>query len=701
MIDFQEHFYNDDPKEGHPDVRTRLKDVSYFFLGNGLIQAAVQAAPGGEGTPLGLLIMNPEYLGKKREALTLDPESGLENTMLLITRRPGTVPWESPPAEGDPGGEGRTHFSQSNVPFKAEWYNDFGVPAVRVEWESGDFCVNEFFYCPNRSMAQLIREIRIKSLVDSIFDLELQTGITTPGQGGFLKKIVKKNICMAPEVEEKIFLEYTLDAEKNQVGLDLVHQVMIEKEAEQYWEKTAQFYPGSPLLERYFNASRFQLPAVISRSGKVDASIWQYNREWVRDQAMMAVGLTLSGFHETARKLLQRLLKEFVTDEGQTIDSSEIREPDEVELDQNGALLYALENYVLWTDDQSLISENWDKIKATAEFPLKDIFLYKPSGMLCNTREYWERHKIHGIKPGIELIYQVFAVVGLYSAVALARLLGEYEEAIRWKTRAKEIKKSVLFHPDFCLVNDRGFIKRRRSSGKIHESIRSRKKAHLPPGVPLSSKGNHFLNPDASTALPIALGFVPPDSPIAAATMNHLELLWNQEWSSGGYGRYHVSSEPDSPGAWPFPSLFIARAYMEMGNLDRVCRILEWLDTIPGSISGSWFENYGDRISPPFPQVGITPWTWAEMIILLVHHVLGIRPEEEHIRFRPRLLPGLEKVKGSLPIRNFRLHLNLVSAAGRAFPTFKSDSVFIRSSGGEILIPYPQDDIIIRAEIPA
>jgi len=42
MIDVKEHLYDDDPAKGHPDVRTKLKDVSYFFLGNGHIQAAVQ-----------------------------------------------------------------------------------------------------------------------------------------------------------------------------------------------------------------------------------------------------------------------------------------------------------------------------------------------------------------------------------------------------------------------------------------------------------------------------------------------------------------------------------------------------------------------------------------------------------------------------------------------------------------------------------
>lgn len=33
MIDVEEHIYDDDPKIGHADVRTDLKDVSYFFSG--------------------------------------------------------------------------------------------------------------------------------------------------------------------------------------------------------------------------------------------------------------------------------------------------------------------------------------------------------------------------------------------------------------------------------------------------------------------------------------------------------------------------------------------------------------------------------------------------------------------------------------------------------------------------------------------
>ena len=84
MISPSEHVYEDDPNQGHPDVRTRLRDVSYFLLGNGLIQAAVQWAPRGDGTLLGLLVMDPDRLRKKRDALTLDAESGLEPTIVRL-----------------------------------------------------------------------------------------------------------------------------------------------------------------------------------------------------------------------------------------------------------------------------------------------------------------------------------------------------------------------------------------------------------------------------------------------------------------------------------------------------------------------------------------------------------------------------------------------------------------------------------------
>ena len=132
----------------------------------------------------------------------------------------------------------------------------------------------------------------------------------------------------------------------------------------------------------------------------MDSSIWQYNREWVRDQAFVAIGHLMAGSRDVAALLLGRLLREFITPEGGAMDSSEVRGPDEAELDQNGVLLYALEQYVRWTGDVSIIAEHWARIAAVAEYPLRPEFAHPESGLLVNSREFWERHRIHGIAPG-------------------------------------------------------------------------------------------------------------------------------------------------------------------------------------------------------------------------------------------------------------------------------------------------------------
>ncbi|MGZ5469392.1 MAG: hypothetical protein ACXW2H_09740, partial [Candidatus Aminicenantales bacterium] len=86
-MEVREHFYADDPARGPADGKTTLRDVEYFFLGNGLVQAAVQIAPAGNATPVGLLIMDPDRLGPKRAALSFDQTAGIAATALSIVDR--------------------------------------------------------------------------------------------------------------------------------------------------------------------------------------------------------------------------------------------------------------------------------------------------------------------------------------------------------------------------------------------------------------------------------------------------------------------------------------------------------------------------------------------------------------------------------------------------------------------------------------
>ena len=672
MIDEKEHEYLDDPKVGHPDVRTRLKDAAYFFLGNGLIQAGIQVAPGGEGSPYGLAIMNPEQLKSKRESLTFDAETGFEKTMIRII-----------------AGE-KSYSAQANE-IHAEWKKELGVPAVFVRWEKPKFAVKEIFFCPDRTTPILTRNVEIQNKTDEEFSFQLETGVRDQ----------KINIDLNLKSGEvaKIGLKYELNAKMNEVKVEKTDLIFPVRENIRYWEKAASVSFGNSMLDYFFDAAQFQLSSVVSRTGKVDASIWQYNREWVRDHSFMALGLVLSGHFDSARILLERLITDFVSEDGDCIDSSVKREPDEVELDQNGELLFVLKEYVLWSGDLDLIEKYWEKLKKTAEFPLQQVFRHEASGLFFNTREFWERHAIHGIEPGIELLYQIFPAIGLESAAILARLLSKNEQAEVWEKQAAMIKENVLNHPKFALVRERGFVKRLNLDGTVQETINPQKES-IPEGVPLWEDIPHYLDPDLGAALPIALGFVSPQSEVTRATMEQFEELWNQSWDIGGYGRYHESSEADAAGPWPFPSLFVARAAMETGEYEKVWKILNWMNQIPGAISGAWFEMYGNRIAPPYPQVGITPWTWGEILTLCVHHILGIKPEEKYLHFRPKLLPGLENVEASFPLRNNRINFKIRVDAGVKAPEFHGDFLFVKAEDGGILIPYLDRNINVEAVLP-
>jgi len=429
----------------------------------------------------------------------------------------------------------------------------------------------------------------------------------------------------------------------------------------------------------------------------LDASIWQYCRELVWLHSWMAAGLLLCGHSEMARGMLDRLLREFVTPDGAPVDSGRLRHPDEVELDQNGELLWTLDQLTSWTGDGSLVEKWWDRVAALAEFPLRPNFRGGGSDLLMNVRDYWERHAAHGIERGAELAHQLFVVIGLEAAARMAGMLRRREHQDRWRRQAARLRRAVLDETGRGLVVKGRLIKRRGENGIHQDGISARPGCGLPPGSPLGKPGRHPLEPDTVVVLPAAFGFISPESPLARNSLDEVEPLWNQAWEGGGYGRYSAESEPDAPGAWPFPSLFVARAALECGRFDRVRRVLDWLDGRPEAVSGSWFEFNGRSHSPPFPQIGIPPWTWTEIMLLLVHHMLGVRPGPDLLTVRPRLLPGLPEGEAEFPLRGGRMRLRFRTGGG---PAFKLDGKTLPAEGGAVSLPYPEKDFTLEAELP-
>ena len=128
---------------------------------------------------------------------------------------------------------------------------------------------------------------------------------------------------------------------------------------------------------------------------------------------------------------------------------------------------------------------------------------------------------------------------------------------------------------------------------------------------------------------------VDPTGTIARNTMQRLDALWNP-CGEGGYARYALESDPDSPGAWPFATCFIAGAALEGGMQEVAIRAIRWLVERAGA-GGSWLEFYGYPRSEGQPPVGIVAWAWAQYLILVLEGMLGLRIFDREIRIAPRI----------------------------------------------------------------
>ncbi len=647
-MEVREHFYGDDPALGPADGRTRLDGVDYFFLGNGLIQAAVQvtAAPG--ATPVGLLVMDPDRFGPKRAALTFDPERGLAGTAVSLAA-------------------GGRAFAARGPSVRARWLSGSVDPRVEIDWRSGGYRVRELLFCPDARSARLLRRVTVSRAGPGPNKVRLETG--------FKGRRAAADLSLRAGRPGSAVFEYRLIRRGNRPFLSVrsIDDPGESAGTADYWGETASFRSSDPLLDRFFRAAKFQLRAAVSAAGRLDGGIWQYNLEWVRDQAFIALAMAMTGQAGPARTMFSRLLDEFVDEAGATMDSSRFRPWQESEFDQNGVLLFALGAYLDWTGDRELLERHWRTIERVADFPLRAEFRHGPSGLLANRREYWERHGAHGLRTGLELAHQLFVALGLQSAGRMAAVLGRSRErqAARWLAAAEALREAMLRSRDFSLIASGTFIKRRGLDGRVQRDIRPGKGSDLPRQAPLFEPGRHLLDPDTSAVLPVAWEFVDPGGRLARATLGSMKTLWNQRWRGGGYGRYNVTSEPDSPGPWPFASLFVARAALEAGDGAGARRVLDWLGRVPGSRAAAWFEFYGPRPVPPYPQVGIIPWTWAEMVFLFVHHMLGVRPFERSLRIRPRLLPGVDRMEAVVPVRDGRLELAVRRARRGEEPGFR------------------------------
>ncbi len=697
-----QHSPDEERQELHLDYQSNNPGTEYFFLGNGLIQAALQTSPSADsGTHCGLLLMSPEHFGRKISSYLYHPERGLMNSRFLPN-------------------VGGTGYEPAPGVATVSWAYPDGIPTIVIEYPAGPCRVREELFCPINDSA-IVRSVFIRNTGSTgvaasgilllypnlmFFDeYEVDRDRLTLTAGGYQRMELFAHPAstagdrhlavdfgtLEPGEEAKATFFLTLDhtrAEIERKGLE-----RMKAETAEYWQGRATVSTGHQGLDHLVRTSMTGIRAGVAQSGKMDGAIWQYNLEWVRDQSMVAGASAMCGNREIAEALLRRILTRSVDDSGRTVEASRHRPMETMELDQNGELLYALWNYWVWTGNDTVIKEFWPKISSVADYVLQPVFRDPSIGLLKNTREYWEREASFGVREGYELAYQHWNIVGLQMAADMALLMSEPEKRKRWTDASVLMKKSFLSHPRYSLVADGRFIKRRLANGEVQRVFTPPDRNRMPPGMPLRVEPVSYCDPDASMVLPIAFGLVDPAGSIATKTLAAIEHLWNQRWDFGGYARYDVTSEPDSPGAWPFATLFIARAYLEAGNDEKVWRALNWLINVQGGTAGAWLEYFGPRPTPPLPPVGIVVWTWAEIQYFFFHHLLGMRPNTRNLVIRPRLLKGLEKVEARVPVRKGTVQLTVRRTERKPQATVNGKRVPLEE--GSIAIPFPETAVSV------
>ena len=333
------------------------------------------------------------------------------------------------------------------------------------------------------------------------------------------------------------------------------------EQTRKWWAAGSSIATDDATLRELFDHARFPLPGMVADNGVMDAGIFEYGNQWVRDSSNTLLGMIHAGQFELARRGFEHILKDMIGDDGRPMTCGQFDDSDREELDQMGELVHALKAYWDWTGDESLPREHRLKLLAMIERPLRPEFRNE-AGLVHSRREFWERD----FTDGYELAYQTYLVLGLRDAAEMAGPLDAKDRAARWRAEADRTLTAMLSHPTLAMVADGRLIKRRGANGRHINDLRG----YVSPGYsadgPADRERGNLIDPDATMALPIAFGLVNPHGALSAKTLDKVEELWNARWIGGGHGRYHGSSEPSNPGPWPFASCFVLRPNMRRAS---------------------------------------------------------------------------------------------------------------------------------------
>ncbi len=639
----------------------------YFVLRSGRAQMFIQTDKVDLGSAFTYLLFdaqNAKQSEKKTSAVNYDPKNGFQSSALQVVM----------------GGFPFVALGQNTT---IRWIREDGIPKAEAIWWAGGIRVTEkIFALHGKNTFERTVTLEGKKIVgpetvtlrlglpDGKFENQNHSLIFSGKEGklAITADVPENNISISKNYLEinhveikpgskKTFRTYIVtqipsgsENEFLSVINTLKHSKSLLTETQEYWTKLNSVSTKDKLVENLFNNVRNTLPGYVSDVGIMDAGVFEYGGQWIRDGSNTVIGLLQIGEFKLARALLNHMVTKMITDNGATMVSSQYTHPDSEELDQMGELWEALKNYYYWTGDPSIIKDNASKLLAMTQRPLQPEYL-DATGLVHDKREYWER----SFQDGYELIYQAFMIRGLRDAAELAPLFGAEKYARRWNEISDKMLHAMLTNPKVSLVSDGKLIKRRNLDGTIADTVNYK---GYKPGSPALTETLKSIEPDASMALPISMKVINPKSSLAKNTLNELETLWNSRWSFGGYDRYNTSSQPDQPGPWSFATGFLLNAQQEAGMYKRSRRTLEWLHHVQGGQTGAYFEEIPVIRSQEF-GAGLVPWASAEVALFTVRHWLGVSFSNKQLVIKPNLYPGTKGVEANLRYRESRIDLKI------------------------------------------
>jgi hypothetical protein len=170
----------------------------------------------------------------------------------------------------------------------------------------------------------------------------------SPGSTSTVDTVLLAQIPPGLVESESALLQKTAP-ERDALGVLAVSE--LRARTRQVWNATSSVRTGDATVQEIFDKARFGLSAMVADNGVMDAGIFEYGAQWVRDTSNTLLGLVHAGHFELARNGFAYVLEHMVTPEGNAMIGGVFDNPDREQFDQMGELMHALKAYRDWTGD--------------------------------------------------------------------------------------------------------------------------------------------------------------------------------------------------------------------------------------------------------------------------------------------------------------------------------------------------------------